>query len=597
MEMIVTFPGMAAQQESESISGNMRWSYKKRMESGEFNCCSPAYGYILKDGQLMINEPQAAVIRRIFDLYLSGVGKQSIANILNDEGVSRRYGQMKWYYATVDYILNNERYMGDALLQKSYTTETLPFRKKRNKGELPKYYVENSNPPIVSREIYQAAQELQKARKNPRSKNKHIYPLSGVMRCPDCGRTFRRQIIENTAYWLCCGKMAGATECRPLRLRETAVYETFIMLVQKLADNRKTLFGDLIRQAEAMQPEIDPEQAGTVKRIYGRFLSGDSLAKIADDLNTDGVPTPSGKGTWLRGTIQSILTNEKYKGDAVLNKTYISDCLTKKVKTNNGERPKYYVENNHPAIIDSATFGRVQEEMARRSGKRKVKQIGTKTEQGKYSGKYALTELLICGECGTPYRRCTWTAKGKKKIVWRCINRLDYGKKYCHHSPSIEESVLQNAIMTAVIDTANQNADILKTLKLHIGMGLDQNDTEDKSLDIQIRIAEIDAEFHKMLVAISSDTVDSFDETKATELMNEKSRLEQQLAQYADAQQKRENAKSRLDEIYTILDGLKNHPLTYDDQIIRQILECVVVESKEKIKVVFVGGLEVEQGL
>ena len=227
----------------------------------------------------------------------------------------------------------------------------------------------------------------------------------------------------------------------------------------------------------------------------------------------------------------------------------------------------------------------------------KVKQVGTKTEQGKYSGKYALTELLVCGECGTPYRRCTWTAKGKKKIVWRCINRLDYGKKYCHHSPSIEESILQNAIMSAVIDTAKLNADILKTLKLHIGMGLDQNDTEDKSLDIQIRIAEIDAEFHKMLKAISADTVESFDETKATELMNEKSRLEQQLAQYAEVQQKRENAKSRLDEIYTILDGLKNHPLTYDDQIIRQILECVVVESKEKIKVVFVGGLKVEQML
>ena len=100
-----------------------------------------------------------------------------------------------------------------------------------------------------------------------------------------------------------------------------------------------------------------------------------------------------------------------------------------------------------------------------------------------------------------------------------------------------------------------------------------------------------------MLTAISSDTVENFDDTKATELVNEKSRLEQQLAQYTDTQQKRKNAKSRLDEIYMILDGLKNHPLTYDDQIIHQILECVVVESKEKIKVVFVGGLEVEQEL
>ena len=85
------------------------------------------------------------------------------------------------------------------------------------------------------------------------------------------------------------------------------------------------------------------------------------------------------------------------------------------VKKNNGERPKYYVENNHPAIIDVSTFARVQEKIARRSGKRKVKQVGTKTEQGKYSSKYALTELLICGECGTPYRRCTWTTPDKQK--------------------------------------------------------------------------------------------------------------------------------------------------------------------------------------
>ena len=220
------------------------------------------------------------------------------------------------------------------------------------------------------------------------------------------------------------------------------------------------------RRGSDGKPEIDPEQAVVVKRIYERFLAGDSLATIANDLNTDGIPTPSGVGKWQRGTIESILTNEKYKGDAILNKTYIRDCLSKKVMINNGERPKYYVENNHPAIIDSATFGRVQEEMARRCGKRKVKQVGTKTEQGRYSSKYALTELLICGECGTPYRRCTWAANGKKKVVWRCINRLDYGKKYCHYSPSIEESVLQEAIMKAVMQTAKQNAEVLKTLKL-----------------------------------------------------------------------------------------------------------------------------------
>lgn len=273
----------------------------------------------------------------------------------------------------------------------------------------------------------------------------------------------------------------------------------------------------------------------------------------------------------------------------------IRDCLSKKVMINNGERPKYYVENNHPAIIDSGTFGRVQEEMARRSGKRKVKQVGTKTEQGRYSSKYALTELLICGECGTPYRRCTWAANGKKKVVWRCINRLDYGKKYCHDSPSIEESVLQEAIMKAVMQTARQNAEVLKTLKLHIGMGLSAETTEDNSLDLQIRIAEIEAEFQKMLKAIAADNVEAFDEEKAKALMDEKAKLQIQLDRIADTKQKRKNAKSRLDEIFTIIEALANHPISYDDQIVRQILESVIVESKEKIKVVFVGGLEVTQ--
>ena len=98
-----------------------------------------------------------------------------------------------------------------------------------------------------------------------------------------------------------------------------------------------------------------------------------------------------------------------------------------------------------------------------------------------------------------------------------------------------------------------------------------------------------------MLRAIATDTVEDFDEQKATALMVEKNALEQQLAQYDNAQQEKENAESRLDEIFTILDGLENHPMEYDDRLVRQVLECVVVESKEKIKLIFAGGREVEQ--
>ena len=352
------------------------------------------------------------------------------------------------------------------------------------------------------------------------------------------------------------------------------------------------------RKGEDGKPEIDPEQAPIVKMIYERFLAGDSIEGIIAKLHEMGIPSPSGNATWQKSTVVSILSNERYKGDAIINKTYISDCITKQVRVNDGiQRPKYYVENNHPAIIDSATFARVQEELSRRTGKRKVKQVGTKTEQGKYSSKYALTERLLCGECKTPYRRCTWTVKGQKKIVWRCINRLDFGKKYCHESPTVEESILHEAIMRAIMETAQQNIDVLKTLKMHIGMGLRGEETEDISLSLQIRMAEIDAEFNAMLNAISSDDIDKFDEQRATELLNEKNSIQSQLAEFSESRQKRESAESRLDEIYTILDGLRNHPMEYDDQIVRQIIECVIVESKEQIKVIFVGGLEVNQSL
>ena len=261
----------------------------------------------------------------------------------------------------------------------------------------------------------------------------------------------------------------------------------------------------------------------------------------------------------------------------------------------------------NPAIIRSALPGQAEPSAEQRRLDNEI----ARTLEGYDFDKDALREKLYQRaaigyqqigneayvECGTPYRRCTWAANGKKKIVWRCINRLDYGKKYCHNSPSIEESVLQEAIMKAVMQTAKQNAEVLKTLKLHIGMGLSAETTEDNSLDLQIRIAEIETEFQKMLKAIAADNVEAFDEEKVKALMDEKAKLQLRLDRIADTKQKRENAKSRLDEIFAILEALANHPISYDDQIVRQILESVIVESKEKIKVVFIGGLEVPQSL
>ena len=344
-------------------------------------------------------------------------------------------------------------------------------------------------------------------------------------------------------------------------------------------------------------PEIDEEQAETVKIIYDRFLAGDSLKQIAEKLQNEKRLSPSGKSEWSTATIRSILSNEKYKGDAIINKTFTVDCLTKEIRQNNGERPKYYVENNHPSIIDAETFGRVQEELARRIGKKKVKEIGTKTEQGKYSSKYALTELLICGECHTPYRRCTWTAHGEKRIVWRCVKRLDYGKKYCHNSPTLEENRIQTAIVNAIQKIAQQDPQLLKNLKSHIERGINDAVREDDSLDIQLRLAAVEKEINELFNTISVDTIESFDEKKAEELLSEKNKLQAELDRLAELNRKDKNKQSRIAEIMDLIDGLKNRTLVYDDRLVRQIIEAIIVESKEKIKIIFIGGYEIEQAL
>lgn len=350
------------------------------------------------------------------------------------------------------------------------------------------------------------------------------------------------------------------------------------------------------RKGDDGKPEIVPEEAEIIRYIYERFLAGDSHHTIMKNLQEKRIRTPAGKEIWTYGTIHSILTNEKYMGDAIINKTYTVDCISKKKKRNDGERAKYYVENNHPAIIDRATFGKVQEELARRSGLQKVKQVGTKTELGKYSSKYAFTKLLVCGECGTPYRRCTWTSAGKKRVVWRCISRLDYGKKYCHNSPTIGEDELKSAVMNAIQTVAMQNTGLLQTLKTQIAMNIKCDHHEDKELEIKVRLEEINKEFQEAMSMVTvDDDYNNIVEQKLAALLMEKEKLNKELETYTSHDKSR--SESRINDIVRLADILENQPLAFSDELIRQMLQCVVVQSKDCIKVIFNDGTEVEQPL
>lgn len=344
------------------------------------------------------------------------------------------------------------------------------------------------------------------------------------------------------------------------------------------------------------KPEIDPEQAVTVRRIFSEYLAGKSLLDIAKGLTADGIPTARGTVKWASNRILSILTNEKYKGDALLQKTYVSDCISKKSKKNNGELPMYYVENNHPAIIERAVFDRVQEEVARRNSKRKVKQKGTKTELGKYSSKYALSELLYCGNCGTPYRRCTWSKNGKKKIVWRCISRLDYGTKYCKESPTIEESMLHNAISEAITKKAQmENADINR-IRSHIEQyqsNQDMGDIHQKQERLKAIQDRIDQLTNMDSEAVQNGVFDAQFES----LYTEKYAIKDELAQMEKRQSSLEKATDSIEEMTTIMEGLKNHPVEYNDLVVRQLIECIKIMSVELIYIYFKDGTKIEVSL
>ena len=278
-EFIVALFGMNAQQESMTMSDNMRWSYRHRMQSGEFNTCKAPLGFKLSDGKLVIVEEEAEIIKRIFDLYLSGNGKHKIAQMLNEEKVGSELGISKWSPSGIIYILKNERYMGDALLQKKCTTTTLPYRSIRNHGEQEQYYVENSNDAIVSREKFQAVQSLIEKR-NSQKASSSIGPnmLNGVLRCPECGNAMKRINNVNRPKWWCRGYSLQFTPCSVHTVYEDDIYTAFTNMVNKVKANQEELIDETISLLERLMEiagsnkerihEIDVDIADLSKRKY-----------------------------------------------------------------------------------------------------------------------------------------------------------------------------------------------------------------------------------------------------------------------------------------------------------------------------------------
>ena len=350
-------------------------------------------------------------------------------------------------------------------------------------------------------------------------------------------------------------------------------------------------------KGEDGKPRIIPEQAEVVRQIYKSFLAGRSVRMIKRELEAQGVPATQGGKTWSESVIRSILKNEKYCGDALMQKTFTQDCITKKQIRNVGQLPMYLKQNNHEGIVSRDTFYAVKAEFARRNAGRAPSQKLAPTGRSCYSAKYALTERLVCGECGTLYRRCVWTKRGEKFAVWRCASRVDYGTKYCHSSPTLREDSLQAAILAAVNDAMSQREVLVERIAGAMQAELVSLPGECLRLtDIERRLDGLNQEFQVLFKQTSgADYMSHAEDFKR--ISDEMSALKEKRALLLERQNSDSAVNRRIQDAVDILNSGSPEITEWDESMIRQLVDTVTVLSANKIRVYFRGGMESEQVL
>lgn len=351
------------------------------------------------------------------------------------------------------------------------------------------------------------------------------------------------------------------------------------------------------RKGEDGQPYIVQEEAEVVRTIFNRFLDGASMGQLKNYLEEEKVLTRQGKAEWSTSVIRKMLSNEKYVGDVLYQKTFCVDCISKKVKVNHGEVTRYLISNNHAPIIDRDTFNMVQAELSRRNSKSK-KSDEAITEQGKYSGKFALSELMICGCCGSYYRRRAKVADGKTTQYWRCINRLENGKKYCKDSAGIEEQMLQETICRCLSKMIENSRDVYSLIQGNLVYAVSGNSA---ALDIHLIETQM-----KQVKQDADNMMEKMSNTEGSTELYEKALAElfEQLvalrSQYERAVAQSEQSETVNVEVQRIMNLLQNTEISfteYDDLTVRRLVESIQVCGKEKIIVTLKGGYQAEEML
>ena len=265
---------------------------------------------------------------------------------------------------------------------------------------------------------------------------------------------------------------------------------------------------------------------------------------------------------------------------------------------NTGQLPMYLIQNHHEGIVDRKTFDAVQAEMARRNAGKSPSKKTAPTGRTTYTSKYALSERLVCGECETLYRRCTWTNRGKKRVVWRCVSRLDYGTKYCHKSPSLDEKRLQEAILTALSSVMSRKDTLIRRITGAMELELASIPGQSLSLSaIERRLEEINVETRTIVAEAAQEGNSEEYTTRLKALVDEAAALKKERTDIQAQYQTNSQALQSIEDAAEVLDAQPMELAQWDESLIRQLVDTVRVISAGKIVVCLRGGVEIEQDM
>ncbi len=318
-------------------------------------------------------------------------------------------------------------------------------------------------------------------------------------------------------------------------------------------------------------PQIVEEQAKSVRLIYALFLEGLMPSGIAKRLEAMGKLSPAGKARWQTSTVESILRNEKYKGDALLQKTFCVDFLTKKMKRNEGELPQYYVEQSHPAIVSPEVFDEVQQELKRR---REARYVG---RSGCFSSK------IVCGECGSYYGRKVWHSNDKyRTVIWRCQHKYDNGEP-CK-TPHVTEDQIKAAFVTEMNRVIANKDQVLSDISKLITTLTDTRKLEEMEAAAVKKHEAVSESMRKLVDDYARALIEQAEyDDQYAELLDQSRLLEERIAQIGEQREQRKARKRELDAFYKML-KTTGQIAEFDEELWNRAVKSVIVSSEGELE-------------